>query len=148
MKIRKISLKGTQDTKEAKEFRTNAKNKFDAKFKDSSKNTGFEQELDSVKILGNGAYFLVENLGAEFINELMTEKLTSPFLIGEYGATVQDVFDNIPQYSKIIVEGDFEGYDATGRFKVSILKVSRETHDELAEAHLTIMDYEEAYSFM
>ena len=143
-KIYNISLIGEGEKRKDITFREKAKTAFDMKMK--SRHLPYECDLESVKVVGNGAYFLVEKVGKEFLNELLASEVTSAY-VGEFGHTVQDVFDNLPLYSRITIEGEFEGYGEVGKYKISFLKVAEETK-ELGEAFVSLMDYEEKYKFL
>lgn len=145
-KIFKISLTGESEEKKSVAFREKMKNIFDLKVKDTSKVLPYEAELDSLRVVGRGAYFLVEKVGKEFLNDLLASEVTSAY-VGEFGHTVMDVFDNLPLFSRITIEGEFEGYGEIGKYKVSFLKIANETKD-LGEAFVSLMDYEEKYSFL
>lgn len=145
-RIFKISLTGESEEKKAVSFRTKMKEVFDMKVKDTSRALPYEAELDSLRVVGRGAYFLVEKVGKEFLNELLASEVTSAY-VGEFGHTVQEVFDNLPLFSRITIEGEFEGYGEIGKYKVSFLKIANETKD-LGEAFVSLMDYEEKYSFL
>lgn len=145
-RIFKISLTGESEEKKAVSFRTKMKEVFDMKVKDTSRTLPYEAELDSLRVVGRGAYFLVEKVGKEFLNELLASEVTSAY-VGEFGHTVQEVFDNLPLFSRITIEGEFEGYGEIGKYKVSFLKIANETKD-LGEAFVSLMDYEEKYSFL
>ena len=145
-RIFKISLTGESEQKKAVSFRAKMKEVFDMKVKDTSRALPYEAELDSLRVVGRGAYFLVEKVGKEFLNELLASEVTSAY-VGEFGHTVQEVFDNLPLFSRITIEGEFEGYGEIGKYKVSFLKIANETKD-LGEAFVSLMDYEEKYSFL
>ena len=99
--IRNVSVNDT------KAVRTKNEAGYYKKLANSAKPMLATHYFDSVAFYGSGAEFLVDLVGEDIINEIMAGPMTSIFLQRRFlldrTATIQDLFDRVPVFSKTSV---------------------------------------------
>lgn len=103
----------------------------------------WEQDFDSVTLVGRGSQEMLRLIGEEGINELFAHDIHSSFLIKRYdlsdNATLQDLFDSIPQYSQIQIETE-QIVNCSVYIKTFIIaKESNESKKALARGYISYL---------